>query len=213
MLSDQTLEEELRLHFHDATNELVADDRLVHRVIRRARLRRVFKLTGAAAGAAVVAGAVLILTSLTRPDQGTSIHLASYSFPLPHGYHATSSMSYGCRFSVVAIPGLLTPSPYSNMNLSSAASNHGGCIAMLLSPSYNLTQSGSDPYELPGAGSVAVGSYAGWATSFQTLMDKTVVEVGVRVPMSNGAYHDVIVGAIGLSQQTLTALLEQGLSS
>jgi hypothetical protein len=150
-----------------------------------------------------------------------TVRLASYSFPLPEGFHLTSTSTTlpACFPLAVIFPGPGAPpsaapaNPYSNSQIASAASADGGCIFMVMTVPYALGSGGSDPYELPDAQPITVGSYAGWTEVAGSSHGSPTTQLAVRIPATNGQYRDLVVAAIGLSTSEVSSFVEQGLPS
>jgi hypothetical protein len=209
-----------------------AGRRLHYSIGRGGKFRTIFVVGGVAvlalvatAMAATLSGSPLRpvhTTGTAAENAGGSLRLASYSFPLPEGFRLTSTSStLPACFPVVVLPAPAifsgTPpveaNPYSDAQVSSAASADGGCIFMAMTVSYNLGAGGSDPYELPGGVPISMGSYAGWTVSGGYGHGGLLTELAVRIPSGDGQYRDLVAGTIGLPISTVESLVEQGLSS
>lgn len=168
----------------------------------------------------------------TAPSTGPVLRLAAYRLRLPAGYRLLSAAvstcpAIGITFSSPSpVPGgPVTGSagaadvPRYASEVGARANAEGGCVAMLLTPPYSPTSSGSHPEgsTAPGDQTVRVGQFAGRAGSStlvtkSTGSDSTAEWLDVEIPLAGGQMQDLVVSSTGLSQGQLISLVGEGLS-
>jgi hypothetical protein len=188
MLTDDLIEDRLRLHFADS---LDSSGDIVAQALRRHRRRKVGRAVAFTLPVALVAavlGAVLATAgtpsgsappSFGSPSRGSDVlRLASYDFHLPKGYHLGSAAHAACQAIVTialprttrtSAPSGATVSPYSTAMIASATTGTGGCVSMLLTPLFASTAETPLPYLRAGRAvtnsRVHLGRYTGWVTT------------------------------------------------
>jgi hypothetical protein len=251
MLTEET-EQQLRDAFANSISGISIPDDLAarlrnqsHRAYCKHRMAR--RLVPGAAGIACIVGVALAFalgTGGPPARDGATMRVASYSFHLPRGYRlvdTSSGLSCVMSMEYIGPNGSSTGAtqgstlPYSS-GIESAASGSGGCIAMLLDPSYTPTATTPDPEAIGSALTpVAVGSYKGFVetvtlgaghpgtvgTGILRLIQVPHGSQGpprytnlfVEISIGNGQVRDLVVSASGLSQSALIGIVATGLST
>lgn len=220
-LSHEALEAALRSHFHASGGEPPSlDDELVLRVARRAHMERRAHQGMAVAAVLLAALGTGIVTTTWHGRTHGELRLASYSFPLPRGFHTTSAPAPGCQayaivdapFSTSTVPYVLAP--YDLPVVASAANSEGGCVTVAMTVAYTPTAGTPDPFRLDLSTPITVNGYNAWVESGQRGTDGyTVIDLGVEMPDGDGEYHDLVVGTESLSMNQVTTIVAEGLQS
>lgn len=198
----------------------------------RQRARWLGRRRGVLAGAAaVIVAAAGTAIPLSLGGGGSApatpvLQLASYSLRLPTRYHLTSAVTSGCNPMVMwaSPPGdgggsdATTPD-YASGDVA-AATAAGGCLSMVLAAPYTPTASQPDPEAITSqAEPERVGPYNAYIRTGSLYYLPQTGQYGpvetslyVEIPLANGEMQDLVVGAEGLSQSQLLALVANGLS-
>ena len=234
MMTDQ-LENELRGAFARNAADPVAPQAVHTRLVQRdyhPRTANRGHLAGLATAATAAAAGItspLALTATQAPAAGAAIRMASHTFRLPSGYRLTAAASAPCHPFAVYLgpPAHTTDSSMRSMlgaGMRAAVSSAGGCIVFTVAPRYIPKPGAPDP-EAYTEHPVQVGKYHGYI--FHMSMDVSQGSAGqrltpgwhhatnlwVQLPAGNGQLRDLVVGATGLSDQSLIDLVAKGLSA
>lgn len=236
MLTDELLETELRSTFGslDPPTSANAFARTAVAKCLRARRRRRAALAVPAVASAAIAS---VIASGPAGTNSSALHLASYTFPLPPGYHRTalaSAASGTCRPVVIVQPsrGAGAPTPamqlVTTQDATAAAGQNGGCLFMMLSPAYTPTTTASQYGDVGSRGYVAsqtatirVGPYRGWLTTQSTGRGAGLLPQGsgphlqltILVPQARGLMRDLDVGSAGIDRAALLSIVASGLDA
>jgi hypothetical protein len=225
MLTDTQIESMLEGHFDAlSTTETVIDARLIVATYRRHQRRVRLSFAGVAfATVALVTMLPLAIGgggSRGQSSFGEAVHLGSYTLRLPSHYRLVDDATSQCwAVAVFQVPASSTTaindgSPYTNEVIASDIEQQGACVAMAITIPYSMSVAGVDPFEVSGSQSVSIGDYAGWIyTTTGGLNGGQEVELGVEIPSASGQYQDIVVGALGLTENTIEAIVANALSS
>lgn len=238
MQTDEAFEQDLRLQFSmietPGPRPGLIDETVCR--YRRWKLRRRLRIAApvvALAGAIGLVAAVggVFANGFDSPVIGrggsASMHLASYDFSLPHGYHLTSADTNACRAWVIfaapttaprPAPGVDQSNPPDNPHLyppsaspataemAAAAGSSGGCLLMAITAPFTPPMGTANPYVAFGH-RVGVGKYIGWLTTAGSL-----VQLTVELPESNGTVRDLGIASRGINATTLVTIVVRGLN-
>jgi hypothetical protein len=148
---------------------------------------------------------------------GPAISLAGYKAHLPKGYRLDAAGIRTCRkFWIYSGPmppsGAATPAeqPLSLVGFEGAGIT--GCLSVANSANYRRTSNTSgataDPVIPKGAKALTIGSYHAY---IYKAPGQPTVALYVEIPMTGGVYHDLLVGAQGMSPAELIALVQRAL--
>lgn len=249
MSSHDPFEDQLRLEFSrlDVPAPSVGAFEKSVRRYRRWRLRRRLLVVTPGVAAAAGLGVALGLsgTSGHGPARSSSskavhlsghnaMHLANYAFPLPPGFHTSSTATGSCRAVVTfeqkvritrgsvpkapKTPNVVTGKEInSTFKIASAASADGGCVEMALTIPFTPTTTTENPYlgftvNKPSVRKVDVNGDVGWLTPAATNEGVSTPQLIVELPQGNGQMRDLGVSSAGLSANKLLTIVSQGLS-
>jgi hypothetical protein len=188
-------------------------------------------ISGVAAFALVV-GLVVAFGTSAPSRGGVNLRLANYTFPLPAGYRLTSASNVSCstvvfmqgtknRATVIPhetgahatpIPTMQT-TPYQTSSIASAVSSSGGCIQMLLTPSYTPKTTPTAYGDIGTTSTkVQVGPYQGFVSTQGGSGPSPSLQLTVLMPQSGGQMRDLDVATQGISEATLVQIVTKGLS-
>lgn len=238
MLTDELLEAELRSSFATLSPPTSAGPfarATVAKCLRARRRRRAALVVPGAVAGAVIASVAASGTEGTVPSG--SLRLASYTFPLPHGYHRaslTASASAACRPVIIAqaARGSGTAPPrmqlVATQDATAAAGHNGGCLFMMLSPAYTPTTTASQYGDVGSHGYVAsqtptvhIGPYTGWLTTQSAGRGAGLVPGGngphlqltILLPQAGGLVRDLDIGSAGIDRSALLSIVAGGLDA
>jgi hypothetical protein len=206
MLSDETIEDLIRVRLHDSVDGLLPGADLVDVVRRRYRRRQLQRGSAFGASLLALAGVVAIGIVATQHSLPT-MQLAGYTVTLPAGSVVSSPLGPCTKVAVqLNVPAHGVPAATSSDAITSPSGN--GCISGLLTWVYGTgTAPTPDPIVPTGVQSVTIGSRP---ASEMTYADGFTFYV--QLPASGGGYQDLVVGSIGLSQQEVTGLVQQAIT-
>jgi hypothetical protein len=207
MLSDETIEDLIRVRLHHSVDGLLPGADLVD-VVRRRYRRRQLQRGGAFGGSLLALAAAVTLGIVATQHSLPTMQLAGYTVTLPAGSVVSSPLGpctkVAVQLNVPAHSGV--PAASSSDAITSPSGN--GCISGLLTWVYGTgTAPTPDPIVPTGAQSVTIGSHP---ASEITYADGFTFYV--QLPAPGGGYQDLVVGSIGLSQQEVTGLVQQAIT-
>jgi hypothetical protein len=221
MLTDTQIESMLEEHFEHFTEVVTKIDArsVIVNHLRRRRTRTSF-VTVAAASAGLVL-ALGLAGGGRSPGQTTAlkVHLGSHTFRLPsHFQLVDDSISHCWSVAVFQVPFSTSTAvndgiPYTNEVIANDIDQQGSCVAMGMTVPYFSNSSGLDPFEVSGSQPVSIGSFSAWVYTTTGFNGVQEVNLGVEVPDASGQYHDIVIGALGLSESTVESIVASGLST
>jgi len=224
MLTDTQIESMLEGHFDAlSTTETVIDARLIVATYRRHQ-RRV-RLSFAGVAFATVALVTILPLAISgggsrgQSSFGETVHLGSYTLRLPSHYRLVDDATSQCwAVAVFQVPASSTTaindgSPYTNKVIASDIEQQGACVAMAITIPYSMSVAAADPFEVSGSQSVSIGDYTGWIYTTTGFNGGQEVELGVEIPGASGQYQDIVIGALGLTENTVEAIVANALPS
>jgi len=212
----------LRLAFESELDDVMPREGLATVVIERYRKGRRRRIAGAV-GLVVAFAGIGVPLGLTSSGGGSSaarsspvvLRLASYALKLPAMYHLTGARTPACAAATDAALATV-PAPRAAPDPRAApapraappaAASGSGCVVMLLMPPVAAADPGGGDPEVPrGASEVTVGRYHAWLVPAAGRQHELVVAA------AGGHGPDLMIGASGLSQAALVALVQTSLS-
>ena len=208
MLTDNQVQELIRVNLHDLVNDLVPDVDLAstvdHRYHARRRNQSAFSVGVVAAAAAALTG--FLVTSHTPPPP--TMELAGYSVTLPSGSMAEPPTSVCTQVAVqLNIPtGGATPAATSRDSITSPSGT--GCISGLLTWVYGTGTAPTPDAIAPAAAQpTTIGPYPALEMTYSNGFTYYV-----QLPAAGGGYQDLVVGSIDLPQQEVASLVQQAIA-
>jgi len=148
---------------------------------------------------------------------GPAVSLAGYKVHLPKGYKLDAADIRTCsKFWIysgpIPAPGAATPAQQPLSLVGFEVAGITGCLSVANSANYrgssNAPGGTADPVVPRGAKALTIGSYHAYI--YQAPGQATVA-LYVQIPMTGGVYHDLLVGAQGISSADLIALVQKAL--
>ncbi|HTU97515.1 MAG TPA: hypothetical protein VMF14_16835 [Solirubrobacteraceae bacterium] len=235
MLSDDTLERDLRGALHDLVGDVdpdphIGDVVLAHHA-RSRRRSRAARGAGALAAMIAVAGLVVALTAGQTSTPGQAqLTLAAFHLRLPAHSRVLAPGSHICLPAIVSYPGTSVPSDGptnpTESKVVSAATGDGGCVSVLLTAPFTPgSASAPTPFNDANPTPVTIAGFDGtigtvtWQGGDMTydgvsIPDGTTQsELTLQVPAAGGQVEDLVFAAEGLSRQQLVSIVSSGLSA
>jgi hypothetical protein len=145
---------------------------------------------------------------------GPAISLAGYKAHLPSGYKLDAAGIGTCRkfwiySGPMPAPGATTPAQQPQSLVGFEGAGITGCLSVANSANYRRTPGGTaDPVVPKGARALTIGSYHAYIYKEP---GQPTVALYVEIPTTGGVYHDLLVGAQGISSSDLIALVQKAL--
>jgi hypothetical protein len=146
---------------------------------------------------------------------GPPFSLAGYSAHLPSGYRVDAAGNTTCRrfwISTGPMPrsGQALPSQQGSALVAFQGAGIAGCLTVANSANYSTGPKGpgatGDPVVPKGAKALTIGKYH--AFIYKT---PSILALYVEIPTTGGGYHDLVVGAQGMSAADLVSLVQKAL--